>query len=225
MAAFIRIIDNIDNDSPLPSALSLFGESEVRRLEKIKNPRRRAESATGMMCLKEALEEARIYSDKESFEVVISSDGRPSFERADLPDFSISHDGRLSAAVFDGDGGKIGIDIALVDNGELLSESRKRLAERFFDAEENEQISESEHATEEFFIIWTKKEAYAKQCGRGLSKILAEGQDDAHANVRFSCFDLRYKDERYILTICTEHDTHTTIKAPEGCDVSEIIRE
>ena len=63
MAAFIRIIDNIDNDIPLPSALSLFGESEVRRLEKIKNPRRRAESATGMMCLKEALEEARIYSD------------------------------------------------------------------------------------------------------------------------------------------------------------------
>ena len=203
MAAFIRIIDNIDNDSPLPSALSLFGESEVRRLEKIKNPRRRAESATGMMCLKEALEEARIYSDKESFEVVRSSDGRPSFERSDLPDFSISHDGRLSVAAVD-ESGMIGVDVALVDNGENLSESRKRLAERFFDAEENEQISESEHATEEFFIIWTKKEAYAKQCGRGLSKILAEGQDDAHANVRFSCFDLRYKGERYILTICTD---------------------
>ena len=221
MAAFIRIIDNIANDSPLPSALSLFGESEVKRLEKIKNPRRRAESATGMMCLKEALEEARIYSDKESFEVVRSSDGRPSFERADLPDFSISHHGRLSAAAVD-ESGMIGVDVALVDNGENLSELRKKLAERFFNAEENERIRKSDHATEEFFIIWTKKEAYAKQCGRGLSKILAEGQDDAHANVRFSCFDLRYKGERYILTICTEHDSNATIKAPEGCEVREI---
>ena len=224
MAAFIRIIDNIDNRYIEPSALSLFGESEVKRLEKIKNPRRRAESATGMTCLFEALCEARIYSDGESIEVVRGMDGRPSFARADLPDFSISHDGRLSVAAV-AESGMIGVDVALVDNGATLSDSRKKLAERFFDAEENERIRKSERASEEFFIIWTKKEAYAKECGKGLYKILAEGQGYAQEKVYFSCFELNYKGERYILTICTEHDTHTTIKAPEGCDVSEIIRQ
>jgi phosphopantetheinyl transferase len=106
----------------------------------------------------------------------------------------------------------------------VLSGTRKKLAERFFSAEENEQISKSECAAEEFFIIWTKKEAYAKQCGRGLSKILAEGQDDMRKKLHFSCFELSYKGERYILTVCTEQDTHTTIKAPETCEVREIVR-
>ena len=223
MAAFISIIDNIDNDTPLPSTVALFGEREIKRLEKIKNPRRRAESAAGLECLKEALCEALIYSDGESFAIVRGEDGRPSFERADLPDFSISHDGRLSVAAVT-ESGMIGVDIALVDNGETLSVSRKKLAERFFDAEENERIRKSERPAEEFFIIWTKKEAYAKECGKGLSKILAEAEGDAREKLYFLCFELTYKGERYILTVCTEQDTHTTIKAPEACDVREIVR-
>lgn len=223
MAAFISIIDNVDNDTPLPSAVSLFGETEVKRLEKIKNPRRRAESATGLTCLKEALSEARIYLDNESYAIVRGKDGRPSFERADLPDFSISHDGRLSVAAVT-ESGMIGVDIARIDNGENLSNSRKKLAERFFDAEENERIRKSECAAEEFFIIWTKKEAYAKECGKGLSKILAEEQGYAREKVYFSCFELNYKGERYILTVCTERDVRATIKAPEGCEVREIAK-
>lgn len=85
--------------------------------------------------------------------------GKPYF--CDYPDihFSISHtDGAIFVAVSNGN---IGVDI------EKISRARKGVMQKSFTDDEKQYCDGQD---ERFFEIWTKKEAYAKYTGKGLSE-------------------------------------------------------
>ena len=211
-----RELDNISADEIYE--LSLFGEGETFRLKKIKNPRRRAESATGLICLRKALRYLNLTKANKSFEIVRDADGRPSFADIDLPDFSITHDGVLSVAVLS-DKARVGIDIEEIDmeKGKIITDSQKKLADRFFSTSEKERLHQKAYLSDEFFKIWTEKEAYAKMCGKGLSKILAEREELENKNeeTNFLCFEIIHRQERYILTLCSDKAEKAEVIAPD----------
>ena len=228
MATYIRIADNRELDNIPPEVLdelSIFGESELCRLKKIKNPRRRAESASGLFCLREALEYLNITKENKNFIIARDEDGRPSFADTDLPDFSIAHDGALSVAVLADGKTRVGVDIEKTEKekGNISADSQKKLAERFFSAVEKERLREKAYQTDEFFRIWTEKEAYAKKCGKGLSKILAESEESENKNEKFLCFEITIEEERYILTLCAEDTECAWVSVPEGCYVNKLV--
>ena len=76
---------------------------------------------------------------------------------------SISHShGLCAAAVSDSE---VGVDIEYIDPNRSV-ERLKRLAERFFSADELEYVS---GLPERFYEIWCAKESYVKYTGAGLS--------------------------------------------------------
>ena len=217
MTTVICILDNVKLEN-IPSELSLFGKGELCRLEKIKNPRRRAESATGLMCLKTALQRLELLKESRCFEILRDENGKPFFADAELPNINITHDGALSAAVVS-DSARVGIDIEKSETlkGKTVTDPQKKLADRFFSAAEKERLLKSSYQADEFFRIWTEKEAYSKMCGKGLSKILAEREELENKNeeTNFLCFEIIHRQERYILTLCSDKAENAEIIAPD----------
>lgn len=78
--------------------------------------------------------------------------------------FSVSHtDGCVA---FAGSNKPVGIDV------EKIAVHAPNIANRFFDPQEAQWIAESDSKELAFFDIWTKKEAYLKMLGTGLSRSL-----------------------------------------------------
>ena len=129
--------------------------------------------------------------DATALEIGRNDHGKPYFKA--FPDFhfNISHSGELMAiAVSDS---KVGVDI------EKLREPDLRVAKRFC-KDEFAYITETD-STNRFFEVWTRKEAYLKYKGTGLSG----GLD------LFSVFDTEipfktYIIDDYILSVCSQND-------------------
>lgn len=104
----------------------------------------------------------------ENATVLRTEAGKPFF--ADLPlHFSLSHSGSMAIlAVSDRE---IGADVEQVRDVDL------RLAERFFTARECAYVAGDR---DRFFEVWTKKEAYGKWQGSGLSAVLQTDILDKH---------------------------------------------
>lgn len=117
----------------------------------------------------------------------ISPHGKPSISGVPLR-FNLSHSGDL-ALVAVTTGGEIGVDIEWFRPGI----ERDRIAERFFSAREAAALRALPAAarTEAFFNCWTRKEAFIKAVGDGLSYpldafevTLAPGEPPAVLSVR-----------------------------------------
>lgn len=78
--------------------------------------------------------------------------------------FSLSHSGRQVAAAVCRQ--SVGLDL------ETLRSCDLHIADRFFLPEESRYIRGAENPDEAFFYIWTRKEAYIKKTGEGLSRDL-----------------------------------------------------
>ena len=116
--------------------------------------------------------------------------GKPYFEGCDIY-FNISHSDVLQAIAI-GDS-EVGVDIEKIRNVNL------QVASRFL-KEECDYIMAA-NSTECFFEIWTKKEAYLKYLGAGISGGLKS----------FSVFEApikiaTFKKNGYIISICSESD-------------------
>lgn len=100
-------------------------------------------------------------------EVLVSEGGKPYFANLDMK-FSISHSGeRMIIAVSDRE---IGADI------QIKKPMRDGVAKRFFTEGEQEYVFSADSPDEQldrFYEIWTKKEAYGKWKGCGLSNVLS----------------------------------------------------
>jgi 4'-phosphopantetheinyl transferase len=104
----------------------------------------------------------------------IEAHGKPVMRRADAPAaappaFNLSHAGNLALLAV-ASGGSIGIDIEQVRN----MADRDGVARRFFSAAEYQQYLSlaPEDRTAGFFRCWTRKEAFIKAIGEGLSRPL-----------------------------------------------------
>ena len=103
----------------------------------------------------------------EDAEILLSDSGKPYFVGLDIK-FSVSHSGeRMIAAVSDRE---IGADI------QIKKPMRDGVARRFFTEKEQEYVFSAVSLSERqdrFYEIWTKKEAYGKWKGCGLSGVLS----------------------------------------------------
>lgn len=85
-----------------------------------------------------------------------------------LPDspleFNVSHSGKIAALAFAWQQ-PIGVDVERTGrNGDI-----RRIASRFFHAEETAAIEAAQNPLQAFYRCWTSKEAYVKAVGQGLS--------------------------------------------------------
>jgi phosphopantetheinyl transferase len=104
--------------------------------------------------------------------------GKPCFSNLPELNVSFSHSENIALAVFS-DNGQVGCDAEQITN--YNSPVTNELAKHFFTAEEQAEI----HCGEDFFRIWTRKEAAFKL---GLKDY----------------FTLEYKIKDYFITVCSE---------------------
>lgn len=118
---------------------------------------------SGLLICTEASKQAGIKSNEIQFEY--NEHEKPSIKNFPEFHFSVSHSGNCVAFV--SDTSPIGID------AEIISDARIEIAKRFFSENEYKYILESESQNNTFYEIWTKKEAYVKFLGTGLSTPLS----------------------------------------------------
>ncbi len=126
---------------------------------------------------------------KDSLEMAVDDFGRPFFKDIVGLDFNISHSKSLVAvAVSDY---KVGVD------AEYIRELKQGVDERFFTENERALIKNDR----DFFLIWTKKEAYIKQSGKGFKIPLTSfDTNDSRLASKYSSFEKN----GYIISVFTE---------------------
>jgi 4'-phosphopantetheinyl transferase len=123
--------------------------------------------------------------------------------------YNISHSGdQILLAV---SSSEIGIDVELVNP----SFEFKEVVNEYFSPDEASFIEEK-HAAERFFILWTRKEAFAKATGKGLDNYIKwipcmDGDQLADSNLVSAFQDIRVTtfipNEQYIASIATPHSS------------------
>ncbi len=153
-----------------------------------KNVLRRAESLAGLYLLDR---NADIPQDSR----LIYGGGKPYFEGADIF-FNISHSAGL--AVCTTDSAPVGVDAEMM----RAFPDRERLAERYFCAEEKEFIKNHSDRNRAFLRIWTRKEAYLKCLGCGLTRDLRSV--NTLENMHFTELTVEQGGEIYLITAYCE---------------------
>ena len=122
----------------------------------------------------------------------VDSYGKPLLENNRDYRFNISHTHNMIAVAISNN--PVGVDV------EKIRESDHRIEKRFFAEHELKYIYKSQDNTNErFFEIWTKKEAYIKYTGKGLSvPLYSFDVTDKSLSVHF--YTVRYG--KYIINIC-----------------------
>ena len=118
-----------------------------------------------------------------------NNNGKPYIEGHPEIQFNISRSSNICVVALSNK--PVGIDI------EKIREFDFKIAVRFFSDYEQHYIFDSMLQKERFFEIWTKKEAYLKYTGEGLTRPLSS----------FSVFDIapmfrNYYLDGYIITVC-----------------------
>ncbi len=114
--------------------------------------------------------------------------------------FSISHtDGLVAVAVSDRE---VGID------AETVKPADPKLCQRFFSTAEQDFVTpETEGWLERFYLVWTRKEAYLKYTGEGLSVPLASFStvsDDRYKTVNFERYTISLYSEDGVMTVLSD---------------------
>ena len=150
-----------------PAEGGVLSDEERARADRFRRPEDRARSIVSRTALRELL--ARyVGSTPAALRLTAGPHGKPVLalgSTASPPDFNVAHSGRVILLAFAASA--VGVDVEqLRDDVEI-----EELARRFFAPEEVAAV----HATpgarrvETFFRIWTRKEAFLKAHGAGLS--------------------------------------------------------
>lgn len=109
--------------------------------------------------------------------------------------FSLSHSGSL--VVIATDAAEIGVDVEA-----LPSPDKLRIADRFYHPAEREYVRSADDAARAFCRIWTRKEAYLKMTGEGISTDLtAFDTTSLPLSGQLYTVDL----DGYCLSVCSEN--------------------
>ena len=118
-----------------------------------------------------------------SWEICRADKGKPYFKESPV-DFSVSHTDDLWVCLMSDRQQPLGVDIQ-----GMKTARQARVAERYFTGDEKEYLRAN--GPDAFFEIWTRKEAYAKYTGKGITKELAEISTINNKAVKFIDFDIR----------------------------------
>ena len=139
-------------------------------LEK-KNERAAAASLCAFECLLELCAEHGIAPTAVS--IAKTELGRPYFSSHPHVDFNVSHtDLYVAVALATSEGERVGIDVE--DASRFIERSDTaltKIAKRFFAKKELAELEKSDAPNEKFIELWTRKEAYLKYTGDGISKM------------------------------------------------------
>src|SRR5438874_10904429 len=145
---------------------SVLARDEQRRADRFRFERDRSRYIVGRALLRGLL--ARyLQTAPESLEFRYGEFDKPALRAG--PWFNLSHSGPIALYAFSGDG-EIGIDLELDD----ADFARERIAERFFSPAEVAVLRSQPPAAQPraFLTCWTRKEAFIKARGDGLSLAL-----------------------------------------------------
>ena len=125
-------------------------------------------------------------------DIVIGEHGKPYFKDNSLY-YSVSHSGKAAAIAVDEK--EVGLDIEKLPDGDFL-----KIAKRFYHPNELDFVLDSADRARAFARIWTRKEAYLKQTGIGISTDL-RGFDTTSGELsgRIASFDI----EGCAISVCT----------------------
>lgn len=111
--------------------------------------------------------------------IALGHHGKPYLtDRSDVT-FNVSHSGMLAVGIVATDAeGEVGIDVERIDRSR--GEDRKnRIMRRAFTDAETAKIDSSRDPVAEFYAMWTKKEAYLKYTGEGITRPLVSVDTEA----------------------------------------------
>lgn len=142
----------------------LLHQSEMERAERFRFPLHRIRFMAARTSLRRLLG-WRLRVPPEDVEFLTGDHGKP-FVRDTTCEFNLSHSGDLAAIAMT-NGARVGVDIESMSNMRDL-DSLSRLV---FNAAEQAQLKARENGFDEraFLVGWTRKEAYLKAIGFGLS--------------------------------------------------------
>jgi 4'-phosphopantetheinyl transferase len=158
---------NLGSQSIAERLQPLLSPDELQRANRFRFPEHRRRFIIARGCLRRLLA-TYLQSDAREIVFAYSAEGKPSLDVRHQTDlhFNVSHSGEIAAFAFTL-GRKIGIDVELIRRDVDVDEIPKR----FFSCAEQKCMSslEGEIKVQGFFNCWTRKEAYVKAVGAGLS--------------------------------------------------------
>lgn len=132
-------------------------------------------------CAEMYIMEERLPIGTVSNEILRTPKGKPYFKEVPV-EFSVSHTGSLWVCAMDTE--TVGVDV------QAFRKCRQaKIAKRFYTPDEQEYAAAMGEAG--FFQIWTRKEAYVKYTGEGLTKEMKFFSTLKSDNVSFVDFDIR----------------------------------
>jgi 4'-phosphopantetheinyl transferase len=146
-------------------AVALLSEDERRRAERLLGADRRRQFANARAALRVLLGRY-LEGVPEAVELRLGRNGKPELPHTELS-FNLSHSGDLALLAVASAGTVLGIDLEEVSTARPLD----RMAQRFFstvEAARYASLSPPERAGA-FYRLWTRKEAYLKAWGTGLT--------------------------------------------------------
>jgi len=157
---------------------------------------RQKQSEAASRLLDKMLSDAGIYN----YRIERDKNGRPFLATHPNVDFNYSHSEDIVVCVLSVNEGRVGIDVEK-NSRRMPEERQKRFIERFF--------SESEiESRDDLISMWTRKEAYLKYIGTGLSEGFKNTDPMRDKRVRFE----RIAIGEYTVTVCLERDASLLFK-------------
>lgn len=143
--------------------LKMYIKSEPTRREKAdrlkKHPAKKLSIAAGELTRKAIAEKLNVLPEDIRFRV--GENGKPYVVNSDI-EFSISHSGTVAVCAISDK--PVGIDI------ERIRDANINVAKRLFAPDEQKYVFEKWSLSKQrFFEIWTRKEAYVKMLGKGIT--------------------------------------------------------
>lgn len=127
--------------------------------------------------------EAGCSFENKSLEICRTEKGKPYFKEIPV-ELSVSHTDDLWVCLIADDNNPVGVDIQ-----KIKDTNQERVAARYFTDDEKAYLHEN--GSDAFFKIWTRKEAFAKYTGKGLSKELKDISTLNNSEVEFIDIDIR----------------------------------
>lgn len=184
-----------------PEIFASLPEYRRKKIESFRNPNGKLESFGAGVLLKKVCSLHGV-SDHRIF---VGEHGKPQIEEFY---FNLSHSGNMVLCAVSEK--PVGCDIEKIETPTL------RIAKRFFTEKENEYLEniEENKMAEEFFRLWTMKEAYVKMTGEGLTCSLKEFEIQIDDRIQIyrnqsleNCCVKEYSMTGYKVSVCVvEHN-------------------
>ncbi|SFL10129.1 Phosphopantetheinyl transferase [Lachnospiraceae bacterium KH1T2] len=169
----------------------LVSLTRQRKVDKIKVPEVRAVSLAAGILIKNMCDAWHIDSKR----IITNEHGKPMIPGGKPPYFSISHKHKIAVLAVSKDN-QVGVDI------EFIGMYREAMVKRFYTKAEIaflDGIQDERKKREEFYRMWTMKEAYGKLVGDGLSTGLVFDTTMQYTSLKFTH---QFVEKDYIVTIC-----------------------